>query len=193
MCAKDHPDFITVTCLDWKKNLQEDRFKDVIIDSLSYLSTAGRISVYAFVIMDNHFHLLWQFMGEHKKKDVQHDFLNLQVNKFSKFCVMKISVIGRTVGSGDRTYQVWQRNSLSIPIWTNAVMWQKIDYIHNNPVKGSLCDYTQNYRYSSASFYYTSEKRWDFLVHCDGRLRLVGEEHQQGRDIFTKSSNRNYP
>jgi len=170
MYAKDHPEFITVTCLDWRNVLQEDRFKDIIVDSLSYLSKAGRISVYAFVIMDNHFHLLWQIMGEHKKEDVQRDFLKFIGQQILKILRNEKSPLLEElfVGSGDRRYQVWQRNSLSIPIWTNDVMWQKIDYIHNNPVKGGLCDYPQNYHYSSASFYFTSEKRWDFLVHCDG-------------------------
>jgi hypothetical protein len=35
--AKDHPDFITVTCLEWKPVLQDDRFKEIIISSLSFL------------------------------------------------------------------------------------------------------------------------------------------------------------
>jgi hypothetical protein len=36
--SKEHPEFLTVTCLEWKHILAEDRFKDIIIDSLMYLS-----------------------------------------------------------------------------------------------------------------------------------------------------------
>jgi putative transposase len=73
--AKDHPDFMTVTCLEWKPVLQEDRFKEIIISSLSFLSKANRVTVYAFIIMDNHFHLIWQIMNEHTHEAVQRDFL----------------------------------------------------------------------------------------------------------------------
>jgi putative transposase len=76
--AKRYADFITVTCLEWKHVLQEDRFKDIIIDSLSFLSRSKRskrVTVYAFVIMSNHFHLIWQMLGDHKRDDAQRDFL----------------------------------------------------------------------------------------------------------------------
>ena len=34
--AKQYADFTTVTCLEWKHVLQEDRFKDIIVESLSF-------------------------------------------------------------------------------------------------------------------------------------------------------------
>ena len=39
------------------------------------------------------------------------------------------------VGLSDRKYQFWQRNSLSIDLWTDYVFMQKLEYIHNNPVR----------------------------------------------------------
>jgi hypothetical protein len=41
-------------------------------------------------------------------------------------------------------------------------------YIYQNPVKAGLCKYAEDYYYSSASFYYSGDRRWDFLVHVDG-------------------------
>jgi putative transposase len=58
-----------------KPVLQDDRFKEIIISSLSFLSKANRVTVYAFVIMDNHFHLIWLIMNEHTREAVQRDFL----------------------------------------------------------------------------------------------------------------------
>jgi len=82
--AKDHPDFITVTCLEWKPVLQDDRFKEVIIPSLSFLSKANRVTVYAFVIMENHFHLVWQIMNDHTSEAVQRDFLRFTSQQILK-------------------------------------------------------------------------------------------------------------
>jgi putative transposase len=73
--AKHYADFITVTCLEWKHVLQEGRLKDVIVDSLFFLSDSKRVDIYAFVIMSNHFHLIWQVLGYHNREDIQRDFL----------------------------------------------------------------------------------------------------------------------
>jgi putative transposase len=168
--SKEYAEFITVTCLEWKPVLHEDRFKDIIMDSLSFLTKSKRVTVYAFVIMSNHFHMIWQMVGDHKREDVQRDFL--------KFTGQQILKILRTensrmqdellVHAKDRKRQVWERNSLGIPLWSDAVMWQKLDYIHNNPVKAGLCKNPEDYKYSSAGFYCKGDKCWDFLMHCDG-------------------------
>lgn len=168
--SKCYPEFITVTCLEWKPVLEDDRFKDIVIESLSFLTKANRITVYAFVIMRNHFHMIWQILGEHKREEVQRDFL-----KFTSQQILKIlrnehspMLAKLLVRAKDRKYQVWERNSLGIPIWSERVLWQKLEYIHHNPVKAGLCKYPEEFKYSSAGFYYRSEKYWDFLVHCDG-------------------------
>ena len=49
MHAKEHAEFTTVTCLEWKHILKEDRFKDIIIDSLSFLSKVP-FTPYAFYL-----------------------------------------------------------------------------------------------------------------------------------------------
>ena len=168
--SKYHPEFITITCLEWKPVLKDDRFKDIIIESLTFLSKVNRITVYAFVIMQNHFHMIWQIMGEHKREEVQRDFL-----KFTSQQILKILRNEKSpmlnqllVSAKDRKYQVWERNSLSIPLWSDKVFWQKLRYIHRNPVKAELCEHEEDYKYSSARFYSMAERHWDFLVHCDG-------------------------
>lgn len=82
--SKEHAEFLTVTCLEWKHVLKEDRFKDIITESLTYLAESKRVYVYAFVIMSNHFHLIWQMMGEHKKANVQRGFLKYSSQQILK-------------------------------------------------------------------------------------------------------------
>lgn len=72
------------------------------------------------------------------------------------------------VQAKDRKYQVWQRNSLGVPLWSSVVFNQKLEYIHYNPVKAGLCKYPEDYRYSSVRFYERNENDWDFLVHHEG-------------------------
>ncbi len=170
MYAKEHAEFITVTCLEWKHILKEDRFKDIITASLSFLSNAKRISVYGFVIMSNHFHLIWQMIGDHKREEVQRDFLKYTGQQILKHLRNEKSELQKEllVQAKDRKYQVWERNSLGVPLWSSGVFNQKLEYIHYNPVKAGLCKYPEDYRYSSARFYEKNKNDWDFLVHHEG-------------------------
>ena len=167
---KEHSEFLTVTCLEWKHILKEDTHKEIVVESLRFLSKAKRVSIYGFVIMSNHFHLIWQLMGDHKRDAVQRDFLKFTGQQMLKrFRVEKSSILAELlVDAKDRKYQVWERNSLGIPLWSQEVFMQKLEYIHNNPVRAGLCKYSEDYKYSSARFYEKNEKDWDFLIHYEG-------------------------
>ena len=111
--------------------------------------------------------MIWQVLGDHKGNDVQRDFL-----KFTSQQILKVlrneksdMQVELLVEAKDRRYQVWERNSLGIPLWSPEVFWQKLEYIHYNPVRAGLCEYPEDYKYSSARFYLKNEKDWDFLVH----------------------------
>jgi len=168
--TRQFADFVTITCLEWKPILAEDRFKNIILDSLRYLSDQQRVTIYAFVIMQNHFHLIWQILGDHSREDVQRDFLKYTGQQILKCLRNEQSslLMELLVNAKDRKHQVWERNSLSVPLWTTEVFWQKLDYIHNNPVRAGLCQYSWQYKYSSAKYYLKHEKDWEFLKHVDG-------------------------
>ena len=137
--SKQYADFITVTCLEWTPLLEEDRFKDIIVNSLSFLSENKRVTVYSFVIMCNHFHLIWQMLGNHKREAVQRDFLKYTAQQILKILLEEKSPFldKLLVRAKDRKYQIWERNSLSIPLWSGQVIHQKLEYIHYNPVSAN--------------------------------------------------------
>jgi REP element-mobilizing transposase RayT len=167
---KEHPDFITVTCLEWKHALANDAIKEIIISSMRHLITTQRVNVFAFCIMSNHLHMIWQITGDNKRVDVKRDFLKYTGQQI----LQRLKNTGSPllnelyVGAKDRNYQVWERNSLSIPLYSDRFFSQKLDYIHNNPVNAGLCKYPEDYYYSSAAFYYKDVMNFDFLVHFNG-------------------------
>ncbi len=55
--------------------------------------------------------------------------------------------------SNVKEYQFWQHNNKPIELWSNKVLFEKISYIHNNPVEEGLVYYPQDYVYSSARDY----------------------------------------
>ena len=98
--------------------------------------------------------MVWQKMGDHTPEDVQRDFLKFTGQQILKYLRNDQSPLLQElfVGAKDRKYQVWERNSLSIPLWSNDVLVQKVDYIHHNPVRAGLCKFPEEYKYSSAGF-----------------------------------------
>lgn len=53
------------------------------------------------------------------------------------------------VKASDREYQFWERNFLSIDLWSKPVFMQKLNYIHNNPIaaKWKLCEFPGEYKF----------------------------------------------
>ncbi|OCX54696.1 hypothetical protein BEL04_10755 [Mucilaginibacter sp. PPCGB 2223] len=167
-----HPQFFTATILNWQKLLIEDDFKDIIIDSLLYLKKEGSIVIYAFVIMPNHLHLIWQIQDGYKRGSIQLRFLKYtaQKMKFRLIDTQDTRLNKFKVNSTDREYQFWERNSLSVDLWTPTVLVQKLDYIHSNPLqdKWQLAELPEQYKYSSANFYETGIDSFGLLTHHSG-------------------------
>ena len=66
--------FWTATINQWQKLLQPDRYKDIVIQSLTYLTHTSKIEVYGFVIMPNHIHLIWRTQELNGKETAQGSF-----------------------------------------------------------------------------------------------------------------------
>src|ERR1700759_804317 len=167
-----HAQFITATILEWKHLLKDDAFKDIIISSLQFLYKEGSITVYAFVIMLNHIHMIWQIQDGYVKEKIQMRFLKYtaQQMKFKMTDSKDITLNEFLVEAKDRTYQIWERNSLSIDLWSEKAFIQKLNYIHNNPCKHPwyLAKHPEDYKYSSAKFYVTGIDDFGFLPHYRG-------------------------
>ena len=163
----EYPQFFTATNLEWKKLLKPDKYKDIVISSLRFLVNNKRAKIFAFVIMDNHLHLIWQMMPDNNPAAVQRDFLKYIAQRIQKdLRKYHPEVLAQfKVDAKDREYQFWERNALSVELRSHPVFIQKLEYIHWNPVKAEMCKLPEEYKYSSASFYETGVDNWGFLEH----------------------------
>lgn len=55
--------------------------------------------------------------------------------------------------SNVKQYQLWRHDNKPIELWSNKVMDEKLNYIHNNPVEEGLVFKAEQYLYSSAIDY----------------------------------------
>ncbi len=157
--------FWTATVHKWLPLLENDFNKQVIIDSLKYLSDKELISVYAFVIMPNHIHLIWQQNGLNGKETPKGSLLKHTAHLFLKQLKENGQSKYYEVNESNKKHEIWQRDSLGIEIYSREVAKQKLDYIHFNPVSGKwlLAKDDLGFHYSSARFYETGVDEFGFL------------------------------
>ncbi len=164
-----HAQFITITCLNWLPLLHNDLHKQIIIEAIENRVATKQVTIYAFVIMPNHIHIIWHLHDNIIREDFQRDFLKFTARSLLNFMRMnedpQIKLL--KVKTVDRSYQVWERNSLSIDLYSEKLFLQKMRYIHNNPIqqKWKLADFPENYKYSSAGFYENGNEAFGWLTH----------------------------
>lgn len=71
------------------------------------------------------------------------------------------------VSAVNKLYEYWQRDSLTIELYTLPVAMQKLNYIHNNPLvmHWQLCYHAPDNPYSSALYYAPGEDKSGFLYN----------------------------
>jgi putative transposase len=164
--------FWTATINNWHQLMLDDACKQIVIDSLHFLSHKGKISVYAFVIMPNHLHLIWQTHALNGKESAQGSLLKFTAHEFKK-CLLQQNAPGLQlykVKASNKEYEFWQRDPLAIHLRNREMALQKLHYLHNNPLadRWQLSNSSEDYHYSSARFYETGVDNFGFLKHVMG-------------------------
>ncbi|MBC7536066.1 MAG: transposase [Ferruginibacter sp.] len=164
------PQFYTATIYQWKQLLLKEAYKNIIIESLQYLVSDKRIVLNGFVIMSNHLHLIWQASNVFTPSEVQASFMKYTSRQLIR--LIKVDspdmLTEFKVNRGDRDHQIWKRDPLGFELFTHEVFIQKLDYMHYNPVRASLCNYPEEYYYSSAKFYEEGIDDFGMLTHFAG-------------------------
>jgi len=123
------------------------------------------VTVYGFVIMSNHLHIIWQSKGSNSIKKIQNSFIKHTSKEFKKQLENENKLKAYEVNAIDRKCNFWQRDSLNIELFTASVFNQKLNYIHYNPVKAGLCNLPEEYYFSSALFYEKGSDVFGFIEH----------------------------
>lgn len=158
--------FWTATINSWQKLLAPDEFKDIIIESLKYLSDQNKIDVFGFVIMPNHIHLIWRINERNGKESTAASLLKFTAHQFKKMLLKsgKPDVLeSYKVKADNKAYEFWKRDSLAIPLFRKEVAFQKLAYMHSNPLvdRWQLVISAEEYKYSSACYYATASMTSD--------------------------------
>lgn len=157
--------FWTATINSWYNLLEPNKNKQLVVDSLKYLSDRKYITVYAFVIMPNHIHLIWKQNKLNGKETPKGSFLKYTAHEFLDYIIKTGKSHDYKVNLSNKNHEIWQNNSLAIEIFSLEMAKQKLDYIHFNPLSGkwNLAKDELSYYYSSSRFYESGIDEFGFL------------------------------
>ena len=156
--------FITDTVVDWVDIFSRPIYRHIIIESLLYCQKEKGLIIYAGVLMTNHMHMIVGSNGANKVSDIMRDF-----KKFTSKEILSTLLVESTEsrrewmlnrfefsGMNDKkikNYRFWQEGNDAQEIYLNDYFNQKLNYIHENPVKAEIVNRPEDYRYSSAIDY----------------------------------------
>ena len=160
--------YLTLTTVGWIDIFTRQRYQDIVIDSFKYCQEKKGLRLCGYVIMSNHLHFIAYTEGGFQLSDVLRDFKKFTANSILKSIqndpesrrewLMYLFKYFAKKDGADREHQFWQSDNHPIGVWSQDVIWQKLDYIHMNPVRSGIVSKPQDYIYSSAGDYYENRK-----------------------------------
>ncbi len=156
--------FISFAVVEWLDVFTRIEYKTILIDALQYCQQHKGMEIFAWCIMTNHVHLIFRSLNGQKPELVIGDFKRFTSKALVKAIIenpkesRKEFLLEQFLKAGEKSanvnkYQFWRHDNKPIELWSNRVMNEKIDYIHNNPVEEGLVFRPEDYLYSSALDY----------------------------------------
>jgi REP element-mobilizing transposase RayT len=161
----DNTWFVTFTNHDWIPLFQITDTYHLVYKWLKLINEKYSIKTLAFVIMPNHVHFLFQLkegnanlnkvIGNGKRFMAYDIIKKLEESGSSELLSRLASAVTDKERAKGQLHKVFEASFDAKPIYTFKFLYQKLDYIHHNPVSGkwSLCDEFTDYPHSSAAFY----------------------------------------
>jgi REP element-mobilizing transposase RayT len=155
--------FLTFAITDWLDVFTRSCYKIILVDSLNYCIDNKGLTIYAWCLMSNHLHLVANANENFRLSDIIRDFkkftakrivetINSENESRKDWLLYRFSFAGK-FDHRIKNYKVWQDTSHPILLDSNYLIDQKINYIHQNPVRALIVENADEYLFSSACDY----------------------------------------
>ncbi|MBT1690468.1 REP-associated tyrosine transposase [Dawidia soli] len=156
--------FVTFTTIYWLDIFIRQEYKDIFLDSLRYCQENKGLELYAYCIMSSHVHLILARRGRPELQDIVRDIKKYTATSIinaiknnpqesRRDLLMWLFEKEGKFNKDNERYQFWQRHSHPIELNTEEKLYQRMGYIHNNPVEAGIVSQPEHYLYSSAVTY----------------------------------------
>jgi len=167
--------FVSFAVVEWIDIFTRLEYKEIILDSLRYCQQNKGMEIFAWCVMTNHVHLIFRSVNEQKPELLLGDFKRFTSNAIVKAIkenpresrkawLLERFKLAASQSSNVKHYQFWRHDNKPIELWSNKVIDEKINYIHNNPVDEGLVNYPEEYIYSSAKDYRGEKGRLEDVI-----------------------------
>jgi REP element-mobilizing transposase RayT len=141
--------FVSFSVVEWIDVFTRDEYKDIFIQSLQHCQKEKGMEIYAWCIIANHIHLIFSSIGKEKPELILGGFKQYTSKAIVKaiqespqesrkeWILKKFEEAGEK-SSNVKHYQFWRHDNNPIVLWSNKVIDEKLNYLHNNPVEEGL-------------------------------------------------------
>ncbi|WP_276497943.1 REP-associated tyrosine transposase [Pontibacter litorisediminis] len=155
--------FLTMTVVDWVDVFTRPVYKHIIVDALKFCQEKKGLRLHAGVLMSNHLHLIASTAEDKNLSDILRDFKQFTSRKIvttiqeepesRRQWLLHRFEFNAKLNPKVRHYKVWQDGNEAKELTSNAFIDQKLNYLHQNPVRAEWVNEPEHYRYSSAGNY----------------------------------------
>ncbi|MBC7552575.1 MAG: transposase [Taibaiella sp.] len=156
--------FVTFTVVNWIDVFTRDAYRQIFLNSVKYCQQNKGLNVGAWVIMINHIHMIIGTNGDNKLQDIIRDLksfvsrqmrLTIEQNSEESRRGWIIWMLKRAgmANSKNNNFQFWIQDNHPIQLSTGEMLLERLNYIHNNPVKAGFVAQPDHWLYSSAHDY----------------------------------------
>ena len=156
--------FVSFAVVNWIDVFIRAIYKHKFLESIEYCQNKKGLVLHAWVLMPSHAHLIISRNKSNALEDILRDFKKFTSSEIFKlikenqqesrreWMLDMFEEAGRK--NVNNTYhQFWQQNNHPIELSSNFMIEQRLNYLHNNPVKAEFVEKPEDYLYSSARDY----------------------------------------
>jgi putative transposase len=152
--------FATSTIVNWRPVFTSPPYCDILVRSLKHCIDNKGLHLHAYVIMPTHVHYILSTDPGRCLSNIMRDLNTHTSREITRLLTAerKDGFLRSFCGAAledDRgnKFKVWQKGFHPITIETDWFYEEKLDYIHNNPVRKGLVEIAEQWTYSSARNY----------------------------------------
>jgi len=152
--SRDHPCYyLTSVAKDRLHVFRSDEIKTVVCKALDEARNSGGFSLYAYVIMLDHLHIITDSaLKPSKTLQFVNGIISRRVIDYLKDGGYESSLqkLEHAIGRRQRRYSLWDRHPDARVLFTEEMLRQRVNYTHMNPLRAGLLESPEDCRWSSA-------------------------------------------
>jgi REP element-mobilizing transposase RayT len=156
--------FVSFAVVGWIDLFIRNEYKDILLKSFRYCIENKGLELYAYCIMTSHVHLI---IGSTKEpmanimRDLKRhtsETLRMAIEQHPgesrKEWMLQLMKEAGSSNANNRGFQLWRQDNRPIELSDSKRLYQKLAYIHHNPVEAGFVDKEEDWLYSSARNYH---------------------------------------